>query len=249
MALYSSTVSCYFSSDTATADERREGIAQTLQLDLLPYLAGTPLASQVEILHDPGAGDRWGAGVGGSVVASTFVNQNRTMRLAPALEYSVFPYAESTRRQLTFTYAVGANALDYEELTIFGKTSEFLTDETLIISLDVTQPWGRSSLSVDASHFFADLGKYRSVVFGDLECRVFRGLSLEVFGSTSLIRDQVFLPARGSSVEEVLVRRRQLATNYQHSLFLGISYTFGSIFNNVVNSRFAGSSGGVIRRF
>ena len=328
----------YFSSDTDTADERREGIAQTLQLGLLPYVAGTPLASQLEVVHDPDAGlaatqpeddpwkfwrfrvstnanvdteesqrffsasgafsadrtteawkvrlngrarfstdefdfgdgetftntttdwnttmlvvrslgDHWGVGVGGSAVASTFVNQDRTMRVAPALEYSVFPYTESTRRQLTFTYAVGANALDYEELTIFGKTSEFLTDETLIVSLDVTQPWGRSSLSIEASHFFDDLGKYRSVVFGDLEFRVFRGLSLEVFGSTSLIRDQVFLPARGSSVEEVLVRRRQLATNYQHSLFLGISYTFGSIFNNVVNSRFAGSSGGVIRRF
>ena len=277
----------YFSSDTDTADERREGIAQTLQLSLLPYLAGTPLARQVETFHDPDAGlaatqpeddpwkfwrfrdstnanfdteesqrffsasgafsadrtteawkirlngrgtfrteefdfgdgetftntttdwnttmlvvrslgNHWGVGVGGSVVASTFVNQDRTMRLAPAIEYSVFPYAESTRRQVTFTYAVGANALDYEELTIFGKTSEFLTDETLTVSLDVTQPWGRSSLSVEASHFFDDIEKYRSVVFGNLELRVFRGLSLEVFGSTSLIRDQVFLPARGS---------------------------------------------------
>jgi hypothetical protein len=74
-------------------------------------------------------------------------------------------------------------------------------------------------------------------------------LSLEVIGSTSLIRDQVYLLRRGSSPEEILVRRRQLATDYAHSLYLGVSYTFGSIFNNVVNSRFAGSSGGMIRRF
>ena len=135
--------------------------------------------------------DHWGVGVGGSDVASTFVNQDRTMRLAPAVEYSVFPYTESTRRQLTFTYAIGANAFDYEELTIFGTTSEFLADETVTVSLDVTQPWGRSRLSVEASHFFDDIGKYRLVVFGNLEFRVFRGLSLEVFGSTSLIRDPV----------------------------------------------------------
>ena len=196
-----------------------------------------------------GLGDHWGVGVGGSVVTSTFVNQDRTMRLAPAVEYSVFPYDESSRRQLTLAYAIGANAFDYEELTIFGKTSETLIDETLTLSLDFIQPWGRSGVSVEGSHFFEDVGKYRWVVFGDLTFRVFRGLELEVFGSTSLIRDQVFLPARGSSQQEILVQRRQLATDYQHSLFLGISYTFGSIFNNVVNSRFAGSSGGVIRKF
>jgi len=194
-------------------------------------------------------GDHWGVGVGGSAVSSTFVNQDLALRLAPAIEYNVFPYAESTRRQLTLTYAIGANNLDYEEPTIFDKTSEFLTDQTVTLSLDLSQPWGRTSVSLEGAQFFEAPEKYSVYVFADLEFRVFRGLSLEVIGSSSLIRDQVFLPRRGSSPEEILVQRRQLATDYQHSLFLGISYTFGSIFNNVVNSRFAGSSGGVIRRF
>ena len=328
----------YVSSSTDTRDEQRSGVAQTLQLGLLPYLAGTALASQIDIVNDPGRqlgatqpeddpwnfwrfrasgngnfdteesqeflsasgafsadrtteawkirlnargnfssdkfdfgndetftntttdwrttmlfirslGDHWGVGVGGSVLTSTFRNQDRALRVAPAIEYNVFPYAESTRRQLTFTYAIGANAFDYEEVTIFGKTSEFLTDETFTVSLDLVQPWGRSGLSVEIAHFFQDIEKYRAVVSGNLDFRVFRGLSLEVVGYTSLIRDQVFLPARGSSPEEILVFRRQLATDYRRGLFLGLSYTFGSIFNNVVNSRFAGSSGGVIRRF
>ena len=194
-------------------------------------------------------GDHWGVGVVGSAVNSTFVNQDRTFRLAPAVEYNVFPYAESTRRQLTLTYAIGANNFDYEEPTIFDRTSEFLTDQTVTLSLDLSQPWGRTSVSLEGVQFFEDPEKYRVLAFADLEFWVFRGLSLEVIGSTSLIRDQLFLPRRGSSPEEILVRRRQLATDFEHSLFLGISYTFGSIFNNVVNSRFAGSSGGVIRRF
>lgn len=46
----------YGSSNTDTEDEQRGGIARTLQLGLLPYLAGTPLARQVEIFHDPDAG-------------------------------------------------------------------------------------------------------------------------------------------------------------------------------------------------
>lgn len=144
---------------------------------------------------------------------------------------------------------IGMNHFDYQEPTIFDRTSEFLADQTVTVSLDLSQPWGRSSVSLEGAQFLQDPGKYSLLAFADLEFRVFRGLSLEVIGSSSLIRDQVFLPRRGAFPEEILVRRRQLATDYQHSLYLGISYTFGSIFNNVVNSRFAGSSGGVIRRF
>lgn len=194
-------------------------------------------------------GDHWGVGMGGSAVSSTFLNQDRTFRLAPAVEFNVFPYAQSTRRQLTFTYSIGANHFDYEERTIFDKTSELLTDQTATVSLNLRQPWGSTSVSVEGAQFLEDPQKFRIVGFADVEFRVFRGFSLEVIGSTSIIRDQVFLPRGRASPEEVLVRRRQLATGFAHSLFLGVSYTFGSIFNNVVNSRFAGSSGGVVRRF
>ena len=47
----------------------------------------------------------------------------------------------------------------------------------------------------------------------------------------------------------VLLGRRQLATDFEWRLFVGLSYSFGSIYNNVVNSRFAGSSGGFTRAF
>lgn len=73
-------------------------------------------------------------------------------------------------------------------------------------------------------------------------------MSVTVSGSGSRIRDQIFLPARGLTDEEILVQRRQLATDYRFNLALGVWLTFGSIYNNVVNSRFAGSSGGIVRR-
>jgi len=37
------------------------------------------------------------------------------------------------------------------------------------------------------------------------------------------------------------VRQRQLRTSYRYYLAVGISYTFGSIYNNVVNPRFSGA--------
>ena len=86
-------------------------------------------------------------------------------------------------------------------------------------------------------------------LFGDINFRVFRGLALSLSGSASRIRDQIFLPAAGLTPEEILVERRPLETDFRLSLSFGVSITFGSIYNNVVNPRFAGSSGGIIRTF
>ena len=139
--------------------------------------------------------------------------------------------------------------VNYEEETLFDKTSESLVDQTLTVSLDMKQPWGSSSATVELASFLHDLSKYHAVFFGALDLRVRRGLSVSIFGSASWIRDQLFLPKAGFTDEEILLQRRQLATSYRYSFSIGLTYTFGSIYNNVVNSRFAGASGGVIRLF
>jgi hypothetical protein len=61
-----------------------------------------------------------------------------------------------------------------------------------------------------------------------------------VFNSVSRTRDQIYLPRADVSTEEILVRQQQLATTYRYLLTFGISSSFGSIFNNVVNQRFGG---------
>jgi hypothetical protein len=69
--------------------------------------------------------------------------------------------------------------------------------------------------------------------------RLVQGLSLNLSGHVSSINDQIYLPRDGASDEEILVQQRERATSYKYSVSLGLSYTFGSIFNNVVNPRFA----------
>ena len=194
-------------------------------------------------------GPKTGAGFGGSLVTSTFRNQQLSSRLAPAFEYNFFPYAESTRKQLTTTYAVGFNLFNYEERTIFGRLSEHRLDHSANVSLDFNQPWGDAGFTFEASQFLDDTSQHRVVVRGDIEVRVLRGLSFNISGSSSLIRDQIYLPEEDLTDEEILVRRRQLATDYEYRFSVGFTYSFGSIFNNIVNSRFAGSSGGFIRSF
>jgi hypothetical protein len=181
-------------------------------------------------------GDHWSAAVRGRVASTTFLNQDRAYRAAGGVEYSFFPYVESSRRELTLQFTTGVNHFRYIETTIYRKDSETVADGTLIGSLDVRQPWGSSGLSLEAATYFHDLKRRRLVLAGDIDIRLFKGFSMD--GSVSRIHDQLYLRAEGATDEEILLRRRQLATNYRYRFSIGASYTFGSIFNNIVNTRF-----------
>jgi hypothetical protein len=183
-------------------------------------------------------GDHWAAGLRTSVSASTYYNQRIDVRLLPAVEYNVFPYAEATRHTLTIQYAVGVDAVRYREPTIYGKTGQVLPLHTLRALYNTSQPWGSANASVQGSQYLSDLTKMSLGLAGNLDFRVFRGLSLGVHTSVSFIHDQLYLPAAGATTEEVLLNLRQLATSYSYYSAIGFSYTFGSIYNNVVNPRF-----------
>ena len=153
---------------------------------------------------------------------------------------------ESSRRQFTFQYRIGASRVRYEEETIFGVLEETLYEQMLTASLSLQQPWGSSSLAMTMSSFLDDVGKNNLSLFGNANVRIVRGLSLNFFGNISRVRDQVFLPRRGASDEEVLLRQRDLETDFDYSLRVSLRFTFGSIFNNIVNPRFDGGGGRVI---
>ncbi len=189
-------------------------------------------------------GEHWSAGGTGRVSASTFFNQDLNIRVTPAVEYNVYPYSESTRRQLTFMYSAGIQGFKYEEETIFDRTSEVHPIHEFEVSLSVRQPWGSINTSVEAFQFLHDLGKHSVEFFGSVNVRLFRGLELNLFGSIERTKDQIYLEKGGATDEEVLLRRRQLGTDYRYFTNISLRYTFGSIFNNVVNPRFEGGGGG-----
>lgn len=189
-------------------------------------------------------GPHWSAGQRASMNSSTYLNQRITTRVAPAIEYNLFPYAESTRRLLTLQYALGLNDFRYEDTTIFNKIAEVRPDQTLTLSLGLKQPWGSVTASLEGASFLDDLSKNRAELFNSLELRLFKGFSINMFVSASRVRDQLYLAKGESSDEDVLLRQRQLATSYSYFAGIGLSYTFGSILNNVVNPRFEGASGG-----
>jgi hypothetical protein len=185
-------------------------------------------------------GAHWAAALTVQASASSFLNQDLRTRVAPGIEYNIFPYAENTRRRLTLQYTVGLSTYDYNEETIYGKLSEQLPDHRLRTTLSMRQPWGNAYAAATFSQFLSDPGKYSISTFGETSVRLFKGFSLDVFGEVSRTRDQIYLQRGSATTEEILVQQRQLATGYQYYVSFGISYSFGSIFNNVVNPRFEG---------
>jgi hypothetical protein len=182
-------------------------------------------------------GEHWGAGVFADYITTTLDNLDHKVTVTPAVEYSLYPYTEASRRQITVAYRVGYEFADYISETIFEKTREHLLGHVLSASVQFRQPWGSVSSGLTGLQYFHDTGLYRVTFDGGISLRLGRGISLNMGGSYQRINDQLSLPRGDASLEDILLERRRLATSYRGSGTVGLSYTFGSIFTNVVNPR------------
>jgi hypothetical protein len=142
---------------------------------------------------------------------------------------------------LTFQYTVGHDYHRYRDVTIFDKLREQLVDHRAEVGLSLRQPWGSANAQMSLTQYLTNPSKYALGTFGFGDFRVFKGFSVNFFGEYSRTRDQIYLPRGEASTEEILLRQRQLLTGYQYFFNFGISYSFGSIFNNIVNPRFGGA--------
>ncbi len=181
--------------------------------------------------------DHWSAGLFGSVSQNSFSNIDLGISVMPAFEYSIFSYDDVNRRELTIAYRVGYTYRDYQEMTIYQKMEESLWRQSINLTARFRQPWGSLFAGVEGSHFFDDLSKHRLETDVRLNLRILSGLALQLGGDLALIKDQRSLRAGETSLEDLLLAQTQLATNYRFSGSIGLSYTFGSMFNNVVNTR------------
>lgn len=189
-------------------------------------------------------GNLWSAGLSSEVGKSTFQNQDLYARAAALLEYSFFPYDEYTRRRVLLRYTIGVRHFDYEEITIYDQESEQRANHQLQLATNFQQPWGSARLIVTGSHYLHDTQRYNLSTFGGLDVRLFRGFTLDISGNASRVHDQLYIPKGDADDEEVLLRRRALETNYRYRTSIGIRYTFGSVYNNIVNPRLNQGGGG-----
>lgn len=183
-------------------------------------------------------GQHWSAGVFGDYLTRNDRNFRHRFRFMPGLEYNIFPYEEATRKSLTVAYQIGYTYSDYYEETLFGVKSESLLNQELSASVRIEQPWGNIRSGIEASHYFHDFTYRSAEMFGDVSVRLTKGLSLNFFGRFEVIQDQISLPAGDTSLEDILLDQRELATDFSFYGAISLSYTFGSDFANVVNTRF-----------
>jgi hypothetical protein len=175
--------------------------------------------------------------------SSTFSNTKFFINVEPAFEFNVFPYTESTRRQLLFSYSAGVRSQTYAEETIYNLMEETRPVHSGYATYSTRQTWGNANFGVNASQFLHDRSFYNVNFNANMSVNIVRGLSFNFGANYGVVRDQLSLPKEDLTTEEVLLQQQQLATNYRYFGNFGLSYRFGSAVQNVVNTRFGGGGG------
>ncbi|HAM11336.1 MAG: hypothetical protein A2X04_15835 [Bacteroidetes bacterium GWF2_41_9] len=188
-------------------------------------------------------GNHWSAGLNTDLGSSTSNNYNLNAVILPTIEYDIFPYSEATHRQFRIQYSIGYQYCNYIDTTIYYKITENLFRHGVRAAYQIQKKWGNINFSVSASNYLNDFSKNRVDFWGFTRLRIIKGLSLSVNAGVSYINNQLNLAIGDLSEAERLLRLKQQATNFYLQGGVGLSYTFGSIYNNVVNPRF-GNSGG-----
>lgn len=183
-------------------------------------------------------GSHWSAGLNWRLGSSTRENYQFGTEFLPSVEYDIYPYAESTHRQLRILYGVGFQYNNYFDTTIYNKTTETLYKQSINIAYQVQKKWGSVNLSLLGSNYLHDFSKNRLELMAEVNLRIFKGLSVQIDGGVAYINDQLNLRKGDVSEAERLLKLTELATNYRFVGGIELTYTFGSIYNNVVNPRF-----------
>ena len=185
-----------------------------------------------------GLTDHWSARAAASTWNSSYSNIESAVTGSGSVEYSIFPYDQSTRRQLRLIYKLETEYDDYEERTIFGKSTEWTAAERLSVYLKLVEPWGSVTNSVGFSNYLHSFPLNRLDWNTNVSLSLVKGVKLTANGYVALVHDQLALRGGDAADSDVLLRRREMATSYEYFLSLGIEVSFGSIYSNEVNARF-----------
>lgn len=209
-----------------------------IEIDSVTTIVSIRKSFQSSLLLVRSVGQHVAFGLEGEFESSTFGNVEAALNIGPAVEFSLFPYTESTRRALTALYSAGVRSARYREITVFDETEEVRPAHALWVVYSARQPWGSASANANFSQYLHDTSKNSVSVGGNINVRLFRGFSFDVRANYSKVNDQLSIPREDATTEEILLRLKQLRTDFRYSMDVGLNYRFGSSFNNVVNPRF-----------
>ncbi|MEY4544346.1 MAG: hypothetical protein RL685_541 [Pseudomonadota bacterium] len=190
-------------------------------------------------LHALSLGEHWALGSVAEARGSDYENLELQVHYGPLVEFNIFPYSDNSSRQLRVAYQLGPWVNWYGEPNQQGKRRELLPYHALSLIADVNQPWGSWQWIGQLNSFLSRPEKYRLSTGVTLALRLMEGLAMTLTGEAAIVRDLINLRARDITDRELLLDATQLPTSYTTVLQLGITYTFGSVHNTIVNPRFA----------
>jgi hypothetical protein len=188
-------------------------------------------------------GEHWSGGLRFDMESSTSMNYDFNVDVLPTIEYDIYPYSEATHRQFRIMYSIGYEYSNYTDTTIYNKIEDGLFKHSLRAAYQIQKKWGSINLSASGSNYLDDFSKNRFGFWGYTRLRIIKGLSLSLNAGVTYVNNQLNLAMGDISEAERLLRLKQQATSFYLNGGISLSYTFGSIYNNVVNPRFGNNQG------
>lgn len=188
-------------------------------------------------------GQHWSVGYVGRFTGNSFTNLNKKVYFHPLLEFNIFKYKDVYSRSFVIRYGPDNTFFEYNDSTIYNKKREQLLGHEVSANINFNQKWGSFSSSLYYRKYFSGDNFNSMGANVSLSLRLFSGFSFYVSANGSIIHDQVYLPKGGATQQEILIRRRQLASNFNYYTSTGLYYTFGSKLSNIVNPRITGERG------
>ena len=182
-------------------------------------------------------GDHWSVGLFSNIENNNVDNFLLRLNVSPAVEFSLFDYREVLTREITFAYKIGYNYQKYLETTIFEVDEDRFPSQSFSVNVRFRRDWGYIFSSVAVRNFLNDFSKNRISIDNRASVRIFKGLFASINADFDMIRDQINLQLGDASLEDIILQQRAIATNYRLNVGVGLSYTFGSIYNNILNTR------------
>lgn len=181
--------------------------------------------------------DHWSVRSYISTYQNTYYNQRFSYSGILSAEYNVFPWDVSDKKILTTAYAVGFTSMDFYELTVRNKMTETLPVHKLYVQAKAYQSWGEINATLVASQYLTNLSLYSLSLSSVFSFRITKGLTFDFAVKVNGVHDEIYTSARNYSIEDILLGNIDLPSTIEIGSTVGLTFRFGSIYNNVVNNR------------
>jgi hypothetical protein len=174
---------------------------------------------------------------------NTFKNIKRKLYFKPAIEYNIYNFKDVNNRFLVIRYGIDINNNHYYDTTIYDKIAETLYGHKISVTLTLNKKWGTINTGIYYRNYFKDRKLNSMGMTANADVKVTGALSFFINVNANVAHDQVNLVRSGATQQEVLTRKRQIASSFNYNTSFGVNFRFGSILNNFVNPRFEGFGG------